>query len=78
MLDKQQLIETLAGQPIGSVLEIATSEYADNHTQDGYHFFAHANASAVRALVTEGIAEVEYMYLYYNVKIVREVTDNAS
>ena len=54
-------------QEPGTVLEIATSQYASNTTPPGHRFDYHSTAQAVRSLVKQGLIAADYRWRYYEV-----------
>lgn len=69
MSNVQDLTDFIKRQPIGAVLEIATSEYASNTTAPGHRFDYHSTAPAVRSLINSGLIEGWCGWRYYEVTV---------
>jgi len=67
MSNVSDLRSFIEGQPVGVVLEIATSQYADNTTPPGHRFDYYSTAPAVRSLIKAGLIEGESRWRYYEV-----------
>ena len=61
------LLEFVNSQPIGNVLEIATSQYAGQH---GAMFDYRSTAPAVRSMIHQGFLEGESCFRFYRVTVV--------
>jgi hypothetical protein len=60
-------LDFVNSQPIGAVLEIATSQYAGNH---GAVFDYRSTAPAVRSMIKQGFLEGESCFRFYRVTVV--------
>ena len=69
MSNVEQLKEFIAGHKPGQVLDIATSQYADNTTSPNFKFAYYSTAPAVRSLIKSGIIAGECRWRYYEVTV---------
>ena len=69
-MNVSELKDFINTKPIGSMLDIATSQYAGNTTSPGYRFDAHSSAQAVRSLIKQGLIKGENRWRYYEVEVI--------
>lgn len=69
-----QLIDFINNRPIGSTVEIATSQYADLTTAPGHRFDHYSSAQAVRGAIQRGLIEGECLWRYYECRILKHAT----
>lgn len=65
----QDLRDFIKGHSVGTVLEIATSQYASNTTSPGHRFDYHSTAPAVRSLINSGLITGWCGWRYYEVTV---------
>ena len=71
MSNVSDLLDFISKQPIGTKLDIATSQYATNTTAPGFHFDYWSTAPAVRSLIKQGYLEGDCGWRYYGVTVVK-------
>ena len=69
MSNVQDLKDFINGHPVGTVLNIATSQYAYNTTSPGFRFDYHSTAPAVRSLINSGLVKGWCGWRYYEVEV---------
>ena len=67
----QNLMNYIATLNVGDVIEIATSEYADNTTPLGHRFDWYTTAPAVISLIKQGYIAGENRWRYYECTVVK-------
>lgn len=68
-MNVKELRELITSKPSGTVLEITTSQYADN-TWVGDPPDGHSSAAACRAVINEGIVTGSCKWRYYELTVV--------
>ena len=69
MSNVQLLKDFIRRQVPGTVLNLATSQYADNTTAKDFHFDYYSTAQAVRSLINSGLISGDYRWRYYEVTV---------